>query len=122
MIKEFRDFIVKGNLLQTAVAFIMGGAFGKVTEGFTAIVTNLLGKIGGQPDFSSFTPWNIPIGVFINTIINLLIVGFVLFLVIKAYTKVTAPKETAPAAPPEPTPTEKLLTEIRDSLRKQHGA
>ncbi len=113
--QEYRDFIVKGNLLQTAVAFIMGGAFGKVTEAFTAIVTSLLGLIGGQPDFSSVKPFGIPLGVFLNTIVNLVIVGFCLFLVVKAYNKVTAPKETAAAADP---PDIKLLTEIRDLLRK----
>ena len=118
MIKEFKDFIVKGNLLQTAVAFIMGGAFGKVTESFTGIFTSLLGKIGGQPDFSGIAPGGIPIGIFINTLINLAIVGFCLFLVVKAYNKMTAPKTEPPAAPPEPTATEKLLTEIRDALKR----
>jgi len=118
MLKEFRDFIVKGNLLQTAVAFIMGGAFGKVTEAFTAIFTSLLGKVGGQPDFSAVKPLGIPLGIFINGLINLLIVGFVMFLVVKAYNKTLAPK---PAPEPVRGPSEevKLLTEIRDVLKRK---
>lgn len=112
---EYRDFIIKGNLLQTAVAFIMGAAFGKVTESFTAIVTSLLGLIGGKPDFSDVKPFGIPLGDFCNTIINLAIVGFCLFLVVKAYNAVTRPKAAAPAADP---PEVVLLTEIRDLLKK----
>jgi len=117
MIKEFKEFILKGNLLQTAVAFIIGGAFGKVTEGFTAIFTSLLGKIGGQPDFSGFKPFDIPVGVFLNTIVNLLIVGFCLFLVVKAYNKMME-KPKAPEAPAAPSPDVQLLTEIRDLLKR----
>ena len=51
-LEEYRGFILKGNLLQMAVAFIMGAAFGKVTEAFTAVITSLIGLMGGQPDFS----------------------------------------------------------------------
>jgi len=117
MLREFRDFIVKGNLLQTAVAFIMGGAFGKVTEAFTAIFTSVLGKIGGQPDFANVKPFGIPVGVFINGLINLTIVGFVMFLVVKAYNRTIAPR-LQPAPPPGPSEEVKLLTEIRDALKK----
>jgi large conductance mechanosensitive channel len=113
--EEYRDFIIKGNLIQTAVAFIMGGAFGKVTESFTAIFTSLLGLIGGQPDFSSVKPFGIPLGIFLNTLVNLAIVGFVLFLVVKAYNLMTKPKEAPVASDP---PDIKLLTEIRDLLKK----
>ena len=120
MLKEFREFIVKGNLLQTAVAFIMGGAFGKVTEAFTAIFTSLLGKVGGQPDFSAVKPLGIPLGVFINGVINLLIVGFVMFLVVKAYNKTLAPK-SVPGPLPGPSEEVKLLTEIRDALRERRA-
>lgn len=116
LIAEYRDFIMKGNLLQTAVAFIMGGAFGKVTESFTEMVTSLLGMVGGQADFSGFKPYGLPLGVFINTLINLAIVGACLFMVVKAYNTMTKPKEAAPAQDP---PEVKLLTEIRDLLKKQ---
>lgn len=115
---EFRDFIVKGNLLQVAVAFIMGGAFGEVTKSFTAIITSILGKIGGQPDFSAFKPFDIPFGLFLNTIVNLVIVGFCLFILIKAYNTAVKQKEAAPAADP---PDVVLLTEIRDLLKANNS-
>jgi large conductance mechanosensitive channel len=117
MIQEFKDFILKGNLVQTAVAFVMGGAFGKVSETFTGIFTGLLGLIGGAPDFSGFKPKGIPFGVFVNAFINLLIVGFVMFLVVKAYNRMIKPKEApAPEAPPADVA---LLTEIRDLLKQK---
>jgi large conductance mechanosensitive channel len=113
---EYRDFIVKGNLLQTAVAFIMGAAFGKVTESFTAIITSSIGSIPGvkQTDFKDFKPGGIPLGVFFNTLLNLAIVGMCLFIVVKAYNRVMLPKNSPPAADP---PDVKLLTEIRDLLK-----
>jgi large conductance mechanosensitive channel len=114
--EEYRDFIVKGNLLQTAVAFIMGAAFGKTTEAFTKIVTSLLGLVGGQPDFSGVKPWGIPLGDFLNTLLNLAIVGFCLFIVVKAYNTITKPKVAPPAADP---PDVKLLAEIRDLLKSR---
>src|SRR4051812_31381015 len=116
LFEEYRDFIVKGNLLQVAVAFIMGAAFGKVTEAFTAIITSLIGAIGGRADFSGIKPYGIPAGNFFNTLLNLLIVGFCLFLMVKAYNRITKLKETPPP-PPEPVEV-KLLTEIRDLLKQ----
>ena len=123
LFEEYRDFIIKGNLLQTAVAFIMGGAFGKVTESFTAIITSLLGLIGGNPDFSGLKPGGIPVGIFLNTIFNLTIVGFCLFLVVKAYNRITTKKEKEqPQAPAADPPEVKLLAEIRDLLKAQSGS
>jgi large conductance mechanosensitive channel len=118
LFEEYRDFIVKGNLLQTAVAFIMGVAFGKVTESFTAIITSLIALpfSGRQPDFSGYKPGGVPVGVFFNTLLNLILVGFCLFLVVKAYNRFTRPKEAPPAADP---PEVKLLTEIRDLLKSR---
>src|SRR5262245_16524726 len=109
MLKEFKEFILKGNLLQMAVAFIMGGAFGEVTKAFTGIVTGLLGLMGGQPDFSGFAPGGVLVGVFLNTLVNLLIVGFCLFLVVKAYNRLMLkPKEADPKPAADP-PDIKLL-------------
>ena len=113
-IEEYRGFILKGNLLQMAVAFIMGAAFGKVTESFTAIVTSLIGLMGGQPDFSDIKPGGIPLGNFFNTLLNLILVGFCLFLLMKVYNAMNKPKEQTTAADP---PDIKLLTEIRDLLK-----
>ena len=123
LFEEYRDFIIKGNLLQTAVAFIMGAAFGKVTEAFTAIITSLLGLVGGNPDFSGVKPFGIPLGIFLNTMVNLAIVGFCLFLVVKAYNRITTKKEKEqPQAPAADPPEVKLLAEIRDLLKQQNGA
>lgn len=133
MLKEFKDFAMKGNLVDIAVAFVMGGAFGKVVTSFTeGIVSPLIGLIGGADltknmitlkesvtDASGkvvtegvFLKW----GDFVTAIINFIIVAFVMFMVIKALAKMK--KEEPPAPPAEPSSTDKLLTEIRDSLKK----
>ncbi len=128
MIKEFKDFILKGNMLMTAVAFIMGAAFGKVTESFTGLVTAIVGKIialvkggpddGKIPEFNKLLVGGVDLAPFLNGLINLTLVGFVLFLVVKAYNKATAPKIITEEAP-APTPADiALLTEIRDLLKK----
>ena len=133
MIKEFRDFAVKGNLVDIAVAFVMGGAFGKVISSFTeGIVSPLIGLIGGA-DLSKnmlklkdavtdatgkvtaeavYLKW----GDVITAIINFLIVAFVMFLFIKAINSLKK-KETPP--PPAAAPEDiVLLREIRDALKK----
>lgn len=132
MLKEFKEFAMKGNLVDIAVAFVMGGAFGKVVTSFTdGIVSPLIGLIGGA-DLSKnmitlkeavtdatgkvtaegvFLKW----GDFVTAIINFIIVAFVMFMVIKAITKM---KKEAPPAPAEPSSTDKLLMEIRDGLKK----
>lgn len=127
MIKEFKAFIMKGNVLDLAVALIMAGAFGAIVNSFTHDV--LLPPIGlamGGVDFSNLkivlqaaageqTPEvAIKYGVLLNTILNFLIVAFALFVLIKAYNKMNPP---APAVPPGPSDID-LLTEIRDLLKK----
>ena len=135
MLKEFRDFIMTGNVIDFAVAVIMAGAVGLVVNGFVNdIVMPVVGHFAGGMDFASLkvilseavtdgegnvtTPENaIRWGAWINTIVNLIIVGFVMFLIVKAYNKTKKPKEEAPAPPPGPSEID-LLTEIRDSLKK----
>lgn len=133
MLKEFKEFAMKGNLVDIAVAFVMGGAFGKVVTSFTeGIVSPLIGLIGGADltknmitlkeavtDASGkvvtegvFLKW----GDFVTAIINFIIVAFVMFMIIKALTKMK--KEEPPAPPAEPSSTDKLLIEIRDALKK----
>jgi len=133
MLKEFKNFIMTGNVIDFAVAVIMAGAIGLVINGFVAdIIMPIVGEFVGGVDFASlkhvlsvasgvegevgFKPENaIRYGSWINTIINLLIVGFVMFLIVKAYNKTKAPEpEAAPAGPTA----EELLTEIRDALKK----
>ena len=136
MLKEFKEFIMMGNVIELSVAVILASAVGGVVKGFTEyIMMPLVGQFTGGMDFSSFklvlspavfddnggliTAENaILYGTWINSIINLLIVGFVLFLVIKSYRKLERKKAIAP--PPTPSgPTEiALLKEIRDALKK----
>jgi large conductance mechanosensitive channel len=136
MLKEFKEFIMTGNVIELSVAVILASAVGGVVKGFTEyIMMPLVGQFTGGMDFSSFklvlspavfddnggliTAENaILYGTWINSIINLLIVGFVLFLVIKSYRKLERKKAIAP--PPTPSgPTEiDLLKEIRDALKK----
>lgn len=131
MIKEFKEFAMRGNVVDLAVGVIIGGAFGKIT---TSLVNDVImppiGMILGKVDFKDLSVTlleaagdsaavTINYGAFINTLIDFTIVAFALFLVIKAMNTMKK-KEAAPAAPatpPPPTPTETLLTEIRDALK-----
>ncbi len=134
MFKEFKEFITGGNVIEFAVAVIMAGAIGGVVKGFVNnIVMPFVGHFTGGVDFADkkivldeaiidatgaiTTPENaIMWGSWINTIINLLIVGLVMFLIVKAYNKTKTPP--APAAPKGPSQ-EELLGEIRDLLKKK---
>lgn len=140
MLKEFKEFAMKGNLIDFAVGVVVGGAFGKVTSSFVdGMVMPLVGKIIGGVNFSDMkfkiqdgtkavmdsagnvTTKEVPeiyikYGEFITQCLDFVIVAFVMFLVIKAMNKM---KKAEPAPPPAgPTNEEKLLTEIRDALRK----
>ena len=133
MLKEFKDFIMTGNVIDFAVAVIMAGAVGLVVNGFVNdIVMPVVGHFAGGMDFASlkvilteasgtegeagYVAENaIRWGAWVNTIVNLIIVGFVMFLIVKAYNKTQKPaEEEAPAGPSEVD----LLTEIRDALNK----
>ncbi len=131
-IKEFKDFAMNGNLVDIAVAFVMGGAFGKVITSFTeGIVSPLIGLLGGGDlsknmyvlkeavmDATGHVVTEavaIKWGDFLTTIINFIIVAFVMFLVIKAINNMKKKQEDAPAGPSS---TDTLLMEIRDSLKK----
>ena len=139
MLKEFKEFAVKGNLVDIAVAFIMGAAFGKIVSSFIdGIVMPLIGMLTGGVDFSDkvkvlkegvpavtdaagkvITPAvaevSIKYGLFITNLFDFIIVAFCMFLVIKAINRI---KKAEPAAPAEPSSTDKLLVEIRDELKK----
>jgi large conductance mechanosensitive channel len=97
MLKEFREFILKGNLVEIAVAFIIALAFAAVVASFVAdIITPIIAAIFRQPDFSSLKidigESAISYGKFLNAVITFLIVAFVTFLIVKAYNRVTGPK------------------------------
>jgi large conductance mechanosensitive channel len=119
MLKEFKEFISKGNLIDLAVAVVLGLAFNTVVQSVVAdIFTPIIAAIFGEPDFSSITirigDGVIRIGSFLNALIAFVIVAFVLFLVFRAYNR-AFPKEEEPAGPTEV----ELLTEIRDELRRR---
>ncbi len=135
MFKEFKNFIMTGNVIEFAVAVIMAGAVGAVVNGFVNdIVMPIVGMLTGGVDFSEMKvvlqaavvesegvaavpEVAIRWGAWVNTLVNLVIVGFVMFMIIKAYNKMKKPKVEAPAAPAGPTQ-EELLAEIRDLLKK----
>lgn len=121
MLKEFKTFILQGNVVSLATGVIIGGAFNEIVKAFTAgIVTPLLGLIGGNPKVS-LPLWIFDLGVVINAVIGFLITAAVIFFaIVKPMNLLMARmKKDEPApAPPGPTPTEALLAEIRDSLKK----
>jgi large conductance mechanosensitive channel len=127
VLKEFRDFILRGNVIELAVAVVIGAAFKAIVDALVKdLITPLIAAIGGQPDFSAikFTinKSEFLIGDFINAIVSFLIIAAVIFfLVVKPVNAIMAraARKTEVAAPPAPTKEEVLLTEIRDALRAQ---
>ncbi len=134
-IKEFREFIARGNVVDLAVGVIIGGAFGAIVKSLVdQVIMPPIGLLTSGVDFAKMewvlrpddpaTPKSelvaIQYGAFLNTIIQFVIVAFVVFLVVKLVNRMRRDDAAAePAAPPAPTPTELLLTEIRDELRKR---
>jgi large conductance mechanosensitive channel len=137
MLKEFRDFAMKGNVVDLAVGVIIGAAFGAIVNSLVGdIIMPLIGAITGGLDFSNyFVPLSkavtatnladakkqgavLAYGSFITLTLNFLIIAFVLFIVIRAINQFKRREAAAPAAPPKPSREEELLTEIRDLLKK----
>lgn len=127
---EFKDFAIKGNVIDLAVAVVIGAAFGKIVASFVAdIIMPPIGMLLGGADFASLAVvmkeaigdkpavlWSY--GKFLQTVVDFVIIAFSIFMVVKAINKMKKAEAEAPAAPPEPTNEEKLLTEIRDLLKK----
>ncbi|MGL4745592.1 MAG: large conductance mechanosensitive channel protein MscL [Dermatophilaceae bacterium] len=114
--KGFKDFVMRGNLVELAVAFIIGAAFATVVTAFTAMIMDLIGKVVGEPDFSGFNPGGVSVGAFLTALLGFLIVAFVVyFFVVKPYEAAKA--RFVPAKEAAVDPNIQLLTEIRDSLR-----
>lgn len=127
MVKEFREFIARGNVVELAVAVILGGAFGAIINSFVNdIIMPLIGIILGGVDFTSLSVQvgsaTVAYGNFIQAIVIFLIVALVLFLVVRSYNQMTKQEEAAPPPPPEPSAEEKLLTEIRDLLKDRKSS
>lgn len=122
MLKEFGDFIKKGNVLDLAVAVIIGVAFGAiVTSLVNDLIMPLIGIIIGGIDFTALAVnvgnATLTYGNFIQAVVNFLIIAFVIFLLVRQVKKLEKQEPAAPPAPPEPTAEEKLLAEIRDLLK-----
>ncbi len=121
--KEFKEFIAKGDVMSMAVGIIIGGAFTAIVNSLVAdIITPILGMILGGADFTglSITVGSavLTYGNFIQSIITFLMTAIVIFLIMKQFNKMKKKEEEAPAPDPEPSEEVKLLTEIRDSLKK----
>jgi len=131
MMKEFKDFAMRGNVIDMAVGIIIGGAFGKIVSSFVAdVITPPIGMLLGGVDFSSLSfvlkeaagdaaAVVIGYGKFIQTVVDFVIIAFAIFLVIRWMNSLKRKEEEAPAAPPAPSKQETLLTEIRDLLKQQ---
>ena len=119
MIKGFKDFLMRGNVVDLAVAVVIGTAFAKVVEAFVTIILDLVGKIGGKPDFSSFRPGGVSVGLFLTALISFVIVAAAVYFMVVVPMNHLAERRKAGLEPEPEAPSEEviLLTEIRDSLR-----
>ena len=128
MLNEFKAFAMRGNVVDMAVGIVIGSAFGKIVSSLVAdVIMPPIGMIMGGVDFSSLAialgegeeAASINYGVFINTILDFIIIAFAIFMVIKGINSMKKKEEEKPAEPPKPSSEEVLLTEIRDLLAKQ---
>lgn len=131
MIKEFKAFAMRGNVMDMAIGIIIGAAFGKIVSSIVSdVIMPPIGLLLGGVDFSSLSitlqegsegvePVLLKYGVFFNTIIDFIIIAFAIFMVVKAINSMKKKEEEKSAAPPAPSKEEVLLTEIKDELRKK---
>lgn len=131
MLKEFKAFAMRGNVVDMAVGIIIGGAFGKIVSSFVAdVIMPPLGMLLGKVNFADLAitlqeasgdvaAVTLNYGKFVQTIVDFVIIAFAIFLVIKAMNSLKKKEEAAPAAPPAPTKDQVLLTEIRDLLKQK---
>ena len=131
MLKEFREFAVKGNVVDMAVGIIIGAAFGKIVSSLVSdIVTPPLGYVIGGVDFTKLAVTLPPMlegaeavtiryGVFLQALFDFIIVAFAIFMIVKLINNLRRKEEAAPAAPPAPPREEVLLEEIRDLLKQR---
>jgi large conductance mechanosensitive channel len=131
MLQEFKQFAMRGNVMDMAIGIIIGAAFGKIVSSVVAdVIMPPIGILLGGMDFSSLaitlkegtetTPAVLlKYGVFINTLIDFIIIAFAIFMLVKGINSLKRKEEEKPAAPPAPTKSEILLEEIRNELRKK---
>lgn len=127
MLKEFKDFAMRGNVVDMAVGIIIGAAFGKIISSLVSdVIMPPIGMLMGNMSFSELVfalgegegAATLNYGIFIDTIINFVIVAFAIFMLIKGMNSMKKKEEEKPAEPPKPSAEESLLTEIRDLLAK----
>ena len=137
MMKEFKDFAMRGNVVDMAVGIVIGGAFGKIIASFVKdVLMPPIGMLMGGVDFTQMFraldgntyetleaaaeagAATLNYGMFIQTVVDFMIIAFAIFMVVRAMNKMKQKEEAAPKAPPAPSKEEVLLTEIRDALRK----
>ena len=130
MMKEFKDFAMKGNVIDMAVGIVIGGAFGKIIGSLvTDVIMPPIGILLGGVDFANLSfvlkeateaaeSVTMNYGVFINTVVEFVIIAFAIFMVIKAINSAKKKEEEKPATPPKPSEEVMLLKDIRDALKK----
>jgi large conductance mechanosensitive channel len=138
MLSEFKDFAMRGSVIDLAVGVVIGGAFGKIVSALVdKIIMPPIGLLIGGVDFSKWVitlkeasvdaagaavpAVTLGIGDFLNTLIQFILIAFAIFIAIKAINRLHKKAEEAPAAPPAPTADQQLLTEIRDLLKQRAG-
>ena len=131
MMKEFRDFAMRGNVVDMAIGIVIGGAFGKIVTSFlNDVLMPPIGMAIGGVDFSDLAltlkeaageaeAVTLNYGAFIQTVLDFVIIAFAIFMVVKAMNNLKKKEEAAPPPPPKPSAEETLLTEIRDLLKKE---
>ncbi len=122
MLKEFKEFAMRGNVIDMAVGIIIGGAFGKIVSSFVKdVLMPLIGLLLGGINFSDLSltvgKASVKYGKFIQSVVDFVIIAFAIFLAIKAINSMKKKEEEKPAAPPAPSKEETLLSEIRDLLK-----
>jgi large conductance mechanosensitive channel len=130
MMKEFKEFAMRGNVMDMAIGIVLGVAFGAIVKSFVAdVLSPPLGLLLGGMDFASLeiilkeAAGDVPAvtlgyGLFLQSIFDFIVIAFAIFMVVKGINRMKRKQEEAPAPPPGPTKEEELLTEIRDLLKK----
>ena len=114
----FKDFLTRGNLIELAVAFIMGAAFSAVVSAFAQIFLDIIGKVGGVESLSTFNPYGISVGRFLSALLTFVVTAAILYFgVVLPYNRFNQLRK--PDEPAKTTSSEDLLTEIRDLLRER---
>ena len=119
MLKGFKDFLMRGNVVDLAVAVIIGAAFGTVVKAFVDVIMSLIGTLSGHPNFNDIQPGGVPLGAFITALVAFIIVAAAIYFVVVMPLNELAERRARGVEPETEAPSEEvvLLTEIRDSLR-----